>query len=64
MIQDGATSPKRAFERDPEAKRAQVLAVARRLFSERSYQATTMAEIARLACVAEGSVFHHFDNKR
>ena len=63
MTQGRATSPKRAFQRDPESKRAQILAVARRLFSEQSYEATTTAEIARLAGVAEGSVFHHFRNK-
>ncbi len=63
MIQGGATSPKRAFERDPETKCARVLAVARRFFSEQSYEATTTAEIARLAGVAEGTVFHHFHSK-
>ena len=40
------------------------MAVARRLFSVQSYEATTTAEIARLAGVAEGTVFHHFGSKR
>ncbi len=63
MIQGRATSHKRTFQRDREAKRARVLAVARRLFSVQSYEATTTAEIARLAGVAEGTVFHCFRNK-
>ncbi len=62
-MQRGAAPPRRPFRRDPEEKRARILAVARRLFSEQSYDATTMAEIAHLAGVAEGTVFHHFHSK-
>ena len=56
--------PKRTFRRDPQEKRGRILAVARRLLSEQPYEATTTAEIARLAGVSEGSVFHHFRCKR
>jgi AcrR family transcriptional regulator len=49
--------------RDPEAKRAQVMAAARRLFGERGYAATTTADVARRAGVSEGILFHHFGSK-
>ena len=50
--------------REPERKRARLLAAARRLFAERGYAATTTAQLARAAGVAEGTVFHHFPSKR
>jgi AcrR family transcriptional regulator len=50
--------------REPEQKRARLLAAARSLFAERGYAATTTAALARAAGVAEGTVFHHFPSKR
>ena len=50
--------------REPERKRERLLAAARRLFAERGYAATTTAQLARAAGVAEGTVFHHFPSKR
>ena len=50
--------------REPEQKRARLLAAARSLFAERGYAATTTAQLAREAGVAEGTVFHHFPSKR
>ncbi len=58
-----ARSARRRLHRDPEEKHRRILAAARRRFSEQSYEATTTAEIARLAGVAEGTVFHHFHSK-
>jgi AcrR family transcriptional regulator len=53
-----------ARRREPERKRARLLAAARSLFAERGYAATTTAQLAREAGVAEGTVFHHFVSKR
>jgi AcrR family transcriptional regulator len=53
----------RARRRDPEAKRAQLMASARELFAKRGYGATTTADVARHAGVSEGIVFHHFGSK-
>jgi AcrR family transcriptional regulator len=53
----------RVRTRDPEAKRARVLAAARTLFAERGYAATTTADVARRASVSEGIVFHHYGSK-
>ena len=55
--------PKRRFRRAPDEKRARIVAVARACFSERAYEATTTAEIARRAGVSEGTLFHHFGSK-
>jgi AcrR family transcriptional regulator len=53
-----------ARRREPEQKRARLLEAARSLFAERGYDATTTAQLAREAGVAEGTVFHHFPSKR
>jgi AcrR family transcriptional regulator len=53
----------RPRRRDPEAKRAQLMASARALFAKRGYSATTTADVARHAGVSEGIVFHHFGSK-
>jgi len=59
-----ARLPAAARRREPERKRARLLAAARNLFAERGYAATTTAQLAREADVAEGTVFHHFVSKR
>jgi AcrR family transcriptional regulator len=53
-----------ARRREPARKRERLLAAARSLFAERGYAATTTAQLARAAGVAEGTVFHHFASKR
>jgi AcrR family transcriptional regulator len=53
----------RTRTRDPEDKRARVLAAARTLFAERGYAATTTADVARRAQVSEGILFHHYGSK-
>jgi AcrR family transcriptional regulator len=54
----------RRRRREPAEKRARLLEAARSLFSARGYAATTTAQLAREAGVAEGTVFHHFPSKR
>lgn len=46
-----------------EATRRQLLAAARTVFSERGYQATTVAQITDLAETAHGTFYLHFKNK-
>ena len=53
-----------ARRREPARKRERLLEAARSLFAERGYAATTTAQLAREAGVAEGTVFHHFASKR
>ena len=45
-------------------RRAEILACARRLFSERHFGAVSTAEIARAAGVARGLIHHYFGTKR
>jgi AcrR family transcriptional regulator len=45
-------------------RRRQILTIARRLFSERTYAAVSMAEIARESGVARGLLHHYFGTKR
>ncbi|MBN2061644.1 MAG: TetR/AcrR family transcriptional regulator [Deltaproteobacteria bacterium] len=44
-------------------KKEIILRVATKLFSEKGYRNTTVAELARLTGVAEGTVFYHFKTK-
>ncbi|RJX28346.1 MAG: TetR/AcrR family transcriptional regulator, partial [Desulfarculus sp.] len=45
-------------------KHARILAAAERAFSEKGFAAATIAEIARLAGVAEGTIYEYFTNKQ
>src|SRR5438270_12150770 len=47
-----------------DGRRAQILACARRLFSERNYEAVSTTDIAREAGVARGLLHHYFGTKR
>jgi AcrR family transcriptional regulator len=58
-----ATAPRRT-RLEHEERREQILACARRLFSERHYGAVSAAEIAREAGVARGLLHHYFGGKR
>jgi AcrR family transcriptional regulator len=49
---------------DHDERRAQILACARRLFSERNYDAVSTTDIARDAGVARGLLHHYFGTKR
>ncbi|MDX6314748.1 MAG: hypothetical protein QOF84_3752 [Streptomyces sp.] len=49
---------------EPDQRRAQIMAVARRLFGEHSYDAVSTTDIAREAQVARGLINHYFESKR
>lgn len=51
-----------AREKD-EAKRQKITAAAKRLFAERGYEATSIADLAREASLPVGSVYTYFENK-
>src|SRR2546430_16915152 len=54
---------KRLRERQAEATRDLVVTVARELFTEHGYAATSIEEIIRRAGVARGALYHHFPGK-
>lgn len=57
-----APNPRRRLE--PDARRAEILACARRLFGERHYDAVSTTELARQSGVARGLINHYFGTKR
>jgi AcrR family transcriptional regulator len=46
-----------------QATQAAILKVAKRLFGERGFAATTIDDVAAVAHVAKGAVYHHFETK-
>jgi AcrR family transcriptional regulator len=60
-----ATSPAPRWQRlEHDERRAQIFGCARRLFSERSYDAVSTTDIANEAGVARGLLHHYFGTKR
>lgn len=49
---------------DQEVARAQIVDVAAPLFAREGYAGTTTSALARAAGVSQGTLFHHFPNKR
>ncbi|HWC79762.1 MAG TPA: helix-turn-helix domain-containing protein [Pseudonocardiaceae bacterium] len=49
---------------EPDERRAQILACARRLFGERNYESVSTTELARESGVARGLINHYFGTKR
>jgi AcrR family transcriptional regulator len=54
---------KRLRERQADATRQQLIAVARQLFTERGYAGTSIEDIIDRAGVARGALYHHFPGK-
>jgi AcrR family transcriptional regulator len=60
-----ASNPAPRWQRlEHDERRRQILVIARRLFSERSYTAVSTSDIAREAGVARGLLHHYFGTKR
>src|SRR2546421_8128557 len=60
-----ATVPAPRWQRlEHDERRGQILTCARRLFSERNYDAVSTTDIAREAGVARGLLHHYFGTKR
>jgi AcrR family transcriptional regulator len=54
---------KRLRERQAEATREHLVAVARQRFAEQGYAATSIEDIVQRAGVAKGALYHHFSGK-
>ena len=46
-----------------EARRAQIVQAATRLFAERGFSRTTMAEVVAASGLSNGAVYHYFPSK-
>ncbi|MBP2478104.1 AcrR family transcriptional regulator [Crossiella equi] len=57
------TRARRTTDTGGSQRRAELLALAARLFAERGYRATTVRDIADAAGILSGSLYHHFDSK-
>jgi TetR/AcrR family transcriptional regulator len=55
--------PKSTFSKIPEEKRDRVLTEAARLFAERGFSQSDMAELAARANVSKGSLYDYFESK-
>ena len=60
----GAARPRRRIRLDNDQRRAQLLALARRAFSDRSYDEVSIDDLARIANISKGLLYHYFPTKR
>jgi AcrR family transcriptional regulator len=63
MSADIATAPPGLRERKKQQTRRHIAQTARRLFTERGFEAVTVADVARAADVAQKTVFNYFATK-
>jgi AcrR family transcriptional regulator len=56
-------TPPRKRERRPAERPEEIATAALRLFCKKGYHATSIDEIAEVAGVTKGAVYHHFDSK-
>jgi AcrR family transcriptional regulator len=56
--------PKRRIRLENDERRAQLLALARKAFSDRSYDDVSIDDLAREAKISKGLLYHYFPTKR
>jgi len=56
--------PKRRVRLDNDERRAQLLTLARKAFSDRSYDEVSIDDLAREAKISKGLLYHYFPTKR
>src|SRR5690349_17186523 len=56
--------PKRRIRLENDERRAQLLALARKAFSDRSYDEVSIDDLAREAKISKGLLYHYFPTKR
>ncbi|MEZ4365851.1 MAG: TetR/AcrR family transcriptional regulator [Kofleriaceae bacterium] len=59
-----AAAPRRRVRLELDARRAQLLAIGRAIFSERAYDDVSVDELARAAGISKGLLYHYFPTKR
>lgn len=57
-------APKRRVRLDNDARRAQLLALARATFSSRAYDEVSIDDLAKQAKISKGLLYHYFPTKR
>ncbi|MET8825468.1 TetR/AcrR family transcriptional regulator [Streptomyces sp. NPDC004610] len=61
---DDAPRPRARGTERSQARRAELIAIGRRLFADTSYDTLSMDDIARQARVAKGLIYYYFQSKR
>jgi len=59
-----AVRPRRRIRLDNDERRAQLLALAKRAFSDRAYDDVSIDDLARVANISKGLLYHYFPTKR
>lgn len=59
-----APRPRRRIRLDTDQRRAQLLALARRAFSDRAYDEVSIDDLAQVANISKGLLYHYFPTKR
>ena len=57
-------APRRRIRLDNDQRRAQLLALAKRAFSDRAYDDVAIDDLARVAEISKGLLYHYFPTKR
>src|SRR3954471_3944242 len=57
-------APKRRIRLDNDERRAQLLTLARKAFSDRSYDDVSIDDLARELKISKGLLYHYFPTKR
>ena len=60
----GPARPRRRIRLDNDQRRAQLLELAKRAFSDRSYDEVSIDDLARIAGISKGLLYHYFPTKR
>jgi AcrR family transcriptional regulator len=60
----GAARPRRRIRLDNDQRRAQLLELAKRAFSDRSYDEVSIDDLAKIAGISKGLLYHYFPTKR
>ncbi|HZJ66290.1 MAG TPA: TetR/AcrR family transcriptional regulator [Kofleriaceae bacterium] len=60
----GVARPRRRIRLDNDQRRAQLLELARRAFSDRAYDDVSIDDLARDAGISKGLLYHYFPTKR
>jgi len=62
-IEPQILKPQRKWQRRKAARRGEILAAAMKVFSEKGYDGTRMADIAAQASITKGTIYLYFSNK-
>jgi len=63
-VRGGAGGAKRRVRLDNDERRAQLLALAKRAFADRAYDDVSIDDLAQVAGISKGLLYHYFPTKR